>query len=80
MEFNETQVDELKKLFDQNDVDRDGKLNESELRKLLLDFEIDESFAPAMLRILIRKDADSGIFIRHLFRGFTAESPPGGCR
>lgn len=60
MEFNETQVDELKKLFDQNDVDRDGKLNESELRKLLLDFEIDESFAPAMLRILIRKDADSG--------------------
>lgn len=60
MEFTEAQVAELRKLFEQNDDDRDGKLNEDELRKLLLDFEIDESFAPAMLRILVRKSSSSG--------------------
>lgn len=52
MEFTEEQVREFQNLFETIDLEHKGFLNEAELRQLLLEFEIDESFAPPLLRIL----------------------------
>ena len=69
MEFTPDQIDELRKVFSEIDVDNNGVLDEPELRKLLLEFEIDESFAPPMLRIL-RKNHEDGVRFDDLINFF----------
>lgn len=68
MEFTDEQIVELRNVYDTIDSDHKGFLDEAELRKLLLEFEIDESFAPPMLRILSH-DAEGVKFddILHFF-------------
>ena len=51
MEFSERELLELKKVFGAESLTEEG------LRSLLLDFEMDESFAPAMLRILMDQNS-----------------------
>lgn len=51
MNICETQINMLQTLFQNFDQDNKGYLIEKELRCLLTEFEIDESFAPLMLRL-----------------------------
>lgn len=51
MDFDEQQRQLLYEVFSKFDREREGFLNEMELRTLLAEFEIDQSFAPSMLRI-----------------------------
>lgn len=60
-EFTEEQKESLRALFRDSDVDKNGFLDQDELRKLLLEFEIDSSFAPAMLRILMGNKREGGV-------------------
>lgn len=50
--LSEQQKQQIITLFNESDQDKSNSLNEEELRKLLFEFEIDESFAPVMLRII----------------------------
>lgn len=61
MELNEEQTEKLREIFKQNDIDGNGRLSEPELRVLLSEFDIDESFAPALLRIFVgtKKDKEN---------------------
>ena len=51
MDFDEQQRQLLHEVFSKFDNEKKGYLNEMELRNLLSEFEIDQSFAPSMLRI-----------------------------
>ena len=51
MDFDEQQRQLLYEVFSKFDREKKGYLNEMELRNLLAEFEIDQSFAPSMLRI-----------------------------
>ncbi|KAK8878361.1 Rhomboid- protein 3 [Tritrichomonas musculus] len=51
MDFDEQQKQLLYEVFSKFDCEKEGYLNETELRNLLVEFEIDQSFAPSMLRI-----------------------------
>lgn len=51
MDFDEQQRQLLYEVFSKFDHEKKGHLNEMELRNLLAEFEIDQSFAPSMLRI-----------------------------
>lgn len=51
MDQNDPENTALKNLFDRLDTDNDGKLHEAEIRTLLSEFDIDESFAPALIKI-----------------------------
>ncbi|KAI5530892.1 EF-hand family [Trichomonas vaginalis G3] len=52
MNFSETQINTLRKIFDEQAQPGQSSINEEGLRKLLIDLDIDESFAPPMLRII----------------------------
>ncbi|OHT10807.1 calmodulin [Tritrichomonas foetus] len=58
MDFDEFQINDLRLVFQQSDIDQNGLLNEEELRIMLSDFDIDESFAPAMFRIFAGSNTD----------------------
>ena len=77
MQLNEEQTQKLHNIFKQNDIDKNGKLSEPELRKLLSEFDIDESFAPALLRIFVgtkkdqeNSDVSSGVSFENLLEFF----------
>ena len=60
MQFNEEQIEKLRGIFAENDIDKNGRLSEPELRKFLSEYDIDESFAPALLRIFVGSDKSKG--------------------
>ena len=61
MSLTDEQKHLLKSIFDEQTNKSGGTLNEEGLSKLLLDFDIDESFAPPMLRIMSGSDGSSKI-------------------
>ena len=69
MEFSAEQIKALRELFEQ-DADGKGRLDMNGLRKLLVDFDIDESFAPAMLRVLSGSDKGNGIQFEDMLKFF----------
>ena len=75
MDFNQEQINELKKVFDQIDVKKEGVINEEGIKNRLLEFEIDDSFAPALSRIFRRNEGirfeDLLEFLRVLISGNT---------
>ena len=71
MQLNEEQTEKLRSIFAQNDIDKNGKLYEPELRKLLSEFDIDESFAPALLRIFVgTNNVSNGVTFENLLEFF----------
>lgn len=52
--ISQEQIQQLQSVFEHFDKNNDGYLNEDELSNLLLEFEVDRTFAPFMLRIFSR--------------------------
>ena len=77
MQLNEEQTEKLHSIFAQNDIDKNGRLSEPELRKFLSEYDIDESFAPALLRIFVgsnknknKDDVVKGVSFENLLKFF----------
>ncbi|OHT10513.1 EF hand family protein [Tritrichomonas foetus] len=61
---------ELLEVFKQSDVDKDGLLNEHELRQMLSDFDIDQQFAPSMLRVFSGTNHKTGVSLQDILDFF----------
>ena len=70
MSLNPEQVKTLKHIFDEQTEQSDGMLTEEGLKKLLLDFDIDESFAPPMLRIISSSSKDGRVEFESFLKFF----------